>query len=200
MLLHWRCGFAQSQEAYDTAVNELFSTLDELEDHLSNSRYLCGDRLTLVDICLFTTLIRFDIAYNVLFKCTKKKLYEYHNLHAYMRDIYQVIALLKKCSDLFIIICYVHLWIKRYVFRALDRFLKSQILVIFKKLWMVTIKPFSLSIQGALDQSYLRLQSMKPFAGLTAGNPCHHHQLHQCLSNNELPPSTLLFSYVDSVL
>lgn len=85
-----RCGFAQSQEAYDRAVNDLFSTLDKLEDHLPNSRYLCGDTLTLVDICLFTTLIRFDLAYNVLFKCTKKKLCEYTNLHAYMRDIYQV--------------------------------------------------------------------------------------------------------------
>lgn len=85
-----RCGFAQSQEAYDRAVNDLFSTLDKLEDHLANSRYLCGDTLTLVDICLFTTLIRFDLAYNVLFKCTKKKLCEYTNLHAYMRDIYQV--------------------------------------------------------------------------------------------------------------
>jgi putative glutathione S-transferase len=104
----FRCGFAQSQEAYDRAVNELFSTLDKLENHLSNSRYLCGDKLTLVDICLFTTLIRFDIAYNVLFKCTKKKLYEYTNLHAYMRDIYQVFVLLKKCFGLSII-CVVHL-------------------------------------------------------------------------------------------
>ena len=88
-----RCGFAQSQEAYDTAVNGLFSTLDMVDDHLGNSRYLCGDTLTLADVCLFTTLIRFDIVYNVLFKCTKKKLIEYPNLHGYMRDIYQVLIL-----------------------------------------------------------------------------------------------------------
>ncbi|KAI5395266.1 uncharacterized protein LOC127098499 [Lathyrus oleraceus] len=94
----YRCGFAQSQEAYDRAVNELFFTLDKLEDHLSNSRYLCGDTLTLVDICLFTTLIRFDIAYNVLFKCTKKKLYEYSNLHAYIRDIYQIPKVADTCN------------------------------------------------------------------------------------------------------
>lgn len=87
-----RCGFAQSQEAYDSAVNELFGTLDMVDDHLGNSRYLCGDVLTLADICLFTTLIRFDLVYNVLFKCTKRKLIEYPNLHAYMRDIYQVIT------------------------------------------------------------------------------------------------------------
>ncbi|KAG4996054.1 hypothetical protein GLYMA_10G040000v4 [Glycine max] len=94
----YRCGFAQSQEAYDRAVNDLFSTLDKLEDHLANSRYLCGDTLTLVDICLFTTLIRFDLAYNVLFKCTKKKLCEYTNLHAYMRDIYQIPKVAATCN------------------------------------------------------------------------------------------------------
>ncbi|KAL5990352.1 hypothetical protein ACLOJK_011252 [Asimina triloba] len=86
----YRCGFAQSQEAYDTAVNGLFDTLDMIEAHLGSSRFLCGDALTLADICLFTTLIRFDLAYHVLFKCTKKKLLEYPNLHAYMREIYQI--------------------------------------------------------------------------------------------------------------
>jgi len=85
-----RCGFAQSQEAYDGAVNELFSTLDEIEDHLGSNRYLCGERLTLADVCLFTTLIRFDSVYNILFKCTKKKLVEYPNLYGYLREIYQV--------------------------------------------------------------------------------------------------------------
>ncbi|XP_027363543.1 uncharacterized protein LOC113871045 isoform X2 [Abrus precatorius] len=94
----YRCGFAQSQEAYDKAVNDLFCTLDKLEDHLGNSRYLCGHALTLVDICLFTTLIRFDLAYSVLFKCTKKKLYEYSNLHAYMRDIYQIPKVADTCN------------------------------------------------------------------------------------------------------
>lgn len=94
----YRCGFAQSQEAYDTAVNELFSTLDMLNDHLGSSRYLCGDTLTLADICLFTTLVRFDLVYNVLFRCTKKKLLEYPNLHGYMRDIYQIPKVAATCN------------------------------------------------------------------------------------------------------
>ncbi|GAB4830092.1 hypothetical protein Ancab_019734 [Ancistrocladus abbreviatus] len=94
----YRCGFAQSQEAYDAAVNDLFSTLDVLEDHLESSRYLCGDTLTLADVCLFTTLIRFDLVYNVLFKCTKKKLLEYPNLYGYMRDIYQIPKVAATCN------------------------------------------------------------------------------------------------------
>lgn len=80
----------------------MFSTLDMIEDHLGRSRYLCGATLTLSDICLFTTLIRFDLVYNVLFKCTKRKLLEYPNLHAYMRDIYQVPTSLVARSSLFI--------------------------------------------------------------------------------------------------
>ncbi|KAA8550713.1 hypothetical protein F0562_002397 [Nyssa sinensis] len=94
----YRCGFAQSQEAYDTAVNELFITLDMLNDHLGSCRYLCREMMTLADVCLFTTLIRFDLVYNVLFKCTKKKLIEYPNLHGYMREIYQIPKVAATCN------------------------------------------------------------------------------------------------------
>ncbi|XP_047311173.1 glutathionyl-hydroquinone reductase PcpF [Impatiens glandulifera] len=94
----YRCGFAQSQEAYDSAVNGLFKTLDMVDDHLGKSRYLCGDALTLADVCLFTTLIRFDLVYNVMFKCTKKKIIEYPNLHPYMRDIYQIPNVAATCN------------------------------------------------------------------------------------------------------
>ncbi|GAB2233491.1 hypothetical protein Droror1_Dr00002714 [Drosera rotundifolia] len=93
-----RCGFAQSQVAYDAAVNDLLGTLDLLEEHLGCSRYLCGGVLTLADICLFTTLIRFDLVYNVLFKCTKKKLLEYPSLYAYTRDIYQIPKVAETCN------------------------------------------------------------------------------------------------------
>ncbi|KAF8690005.1 hypothetical protein HU200_041643 [Digitaria exilis] len=91
----YRCGFAQSQEAYDAAASELFGALDRLEAHLAGARYLCGDRLTLADVCLFTTLIRFDLVYNTLFRCTRRKLTEYPSLHAYTRDIYQMAGYFK---------------------------------------------------------------------------------------------------------
>ncbi|CAN6252837.1 unnamed protein product [Urochloa humidicola] len=94
----YRCGFAQSQEAYDAAASELFGALDRLEAHLAGSRYLCGDRLTLADVCLFTTLIRFDLVYNTLFRCTRRKLTEYPSLHAYTRDIYQMPKAAETCD------------------------------------------------------------------------------------------------------
>ncbi|GMN69867.1 hypothetical protein TIFTF001_038975 [Ficus carica] len=96
----YRCGFAQSQEAYDKAVNQLFDTLDMLDVHLGSSSYLCGDKLTLADVCLFTTLVRFDLVYNGLFKCTKKKMLEYPNLHAYLRHIYQIPKVAETCNFL----------------------------------------------------------------------------------------------------
>ncbi|MEM9779695.1 MAG: glutathione S-transferase family protein, partial [Pseudomonadota bacterium] len=38
----YRCGFATTQAAYDTAVRELFDTMDWLEARLSTRRYLVG--------------------------------------------------------------------------------------------------------------------------------------------------------------
>ncbi|CAN0045220.1 unnamed protein product, partial [Chrysoparadoxa australica] len=65
----YKSGFATSQEAYDAAVHPLFDTLDWLEERLSLSRYLMGDRVTEADWRLFTTLIRFDMVYHGHYKC-----------------------------------------------------------------------------------------------------------------------------------
>jgi glutathionyl-hydroquinone reductase len=85
----YRCGFAGSQEAYDTAYERLFTALDWLEERLSRQRYLVGDQLTESDIRLFTTLARFDAVYHGHFKCNRQKLVEFPALWAYARDLYQ---------------------------------------------------------------------------------------------------------------
>ena len=94
----YRCGFAQSQQAYETASKELFSTLDEIDKALGSKRYLCGDRLTLADIRLFTTLFRFDIVYYGLFKCNLRRIADYQNLSGYLRDIYQLPGVADTCD------------------------------------------------------------------------------------------------------
>ncbi|KAI5084759.1 hypothetical protein GOP47_0000928 [Adiantum capillus-veneris] len=94
----YRCGFAQGQEAYDEAINVLFTTLDMLEEHLASSKFLCGDILTLADIRLFTTLYRFDPVYYVLFKCSKKKLLEYPSLYRYLGEIFQMSGVAATCD------------------------------------------------------------------------------------------------------
>ena len=86
----YRAGFAETQEAYDSAFYHLFDTMDELEGRLSKRRYLVGNQLTEADWRLFTTLIRFDAVYYNHFKTNKKRLMDYPNLWAYTRELYQV--------------------------------------------------------------------------------------------------------------
>jgi putative glutathione S-transferase len=85
----YRAGFAQSQEAYDEAVAELFDALDHYDEVLADQRYLAGDRLTEADICMFTTLVRFDQVYHTHFMCNRQYIHQYDNLWPYLRDIYQ---------------------------------------------------------------------------------------------------------------
>ncbi len=85
----YRAGFAGSQEAYDDACLELFAALDHWEDVLSRQRYLLGGRITEADICLYTTLVRFDLVYYSHFKCNVRRVQDYPNLWGYTRDLYQ---------------------------------------------------------------------------------------------------------------
>jgi glutathionyl-hydroquinone reductase len=85
----YRSGFATKQEAYDEAVTEVFDALDHWDDVLSSSRYLCGDRTTEADWCLFPTLVRFDSVYYSHFKCNLRRIVDYPNLWGYVKDLYQ---------------------------------------------------------------------------------------------------------------
>ena len=86
----YRCGFAGTQEAYEAAYAELFEQLDRWEAILDQRRYLVGEQLTEADICMFTTLVRFDPVYLVHFKCSKKHIFQYENLSNYLREFYQL--------------------------------------------------------------------------------------------------------------
>jgi putative glutathione S-transferase len=85
----YRCGFAGTQEAYESAYAALFQALDRLEARLADQRYLVGDSITEADVRLFTTLARFDAVYHGHFKCNRNKLSEMPVLWAYARDLFQ---------------------------------------------------------------------------------------------------------------
>ena len=85
----YRCGFATTQKAYETAFTELFACLDELESRLSKQRFLIGNRITEADWRLFTTLIRFDAVYYSHFKTNLRRIFDYPALHGYTCDLYQ---------------------------------------------------------------------------------------------------------------
>jgi putative glutathione S-transferase len=86
----YKAGFATNQEAYEAAFLKLFETLDVLENHLGEHRYLAGHRLTEADWRLFTTLLRFDPVYVGHFKCNLRQIADYPNLSGYLRELYQV--------------------------------------------------------------------------------------------------------------
>lgn len=85
----YKAGFATSQTAYEEAVIPLFETLDWLEERLTRQRYLLEEQITEADWRLFTTLVRFDPVYVGHFKCNIRRLADYPNLSAYVRDLFQ---------------------------------------------------------------------------------------------------------------
>ncbi|MFT3767444.1 MAG: glutathione S-transferase family protein [Minicystis sp.] len=94
----YRAGFATTQKAYDDAVVELFAALDHWEGVLSQRRYLCGDTLTEADVCLFTTLLRFDPVYHGHFKCNLRRIADYPSLWGFVRDVYQTPGVAGTCN------------------------------------------------------------------------------------------------------
>ena len=85
----YKAGFATSQAAYDTAVHRLFDALDWIEDILSRTRYLAGDRITEADWRLFPTIARFDAVYHLHFKCNRARIIDYPNLWGWAKELYQ---------------------------------------------------------------------------------------------------------------
>lgn len=85
----YKAGFATSTAAYEQAFWPLFDLMDRLDVSLSQQRYLTGATITEADWRLFTTLIRFDAVYYGHFKCNLKRLIDYPNLYAYVRELYQ---------------------------------------------------------------------------------------------------------------
>lgn len=94
----YRTGFASSQAAYESAATELFQALDYWEKVLEKQKYLCGGVITEADWCMFTTLLRFDVAYYGLFKCNLRRIIDYPNLWNYLKDLYQQPGVKEVCN------------------------------------------------------------------------------------------------------
>jgi glutathionyl-hydroquinone reductase len=86
----YRCGFASTQKAYDTAISELTESFYRVSQILENQRFISGDQITLSDVRLFPTLLRFDEVYIVYFKCNTRSIKYTPAILNYCRDIYQM--------------------------------------------------------------------------------------------------------------
>ena len=86
----YRCGFATQQGAYDLAVSQLFEALEHWDGVLSDQRFVVDGGISEADICLFTTLIRFDSVYHGHFKCNRKRILDYENLSRWLREVHDL--------------------------------------------------------------------------------------------------------------
>lgn len=83
----YHVGFATEQAEYDLASDTLFDAMEQLNNRLSQTRYLYGSNITLSDLFLLPTLVRFEAVYEVHFKANKKPLKAFDNLYQYMLDL-----------------------------------------------------------------------------------------------------------------
>ena len=88
----YKCGFATTQEAYDANVYPLFASLDRIEKHLgdpAHQPYLFGENITEADIRLYTTMVRFDVAYVPIFQCNIRDIrHGYPRISRWLRNLY----------------------------------------------------------------------------------------------------------------
>ncbi len=103
----YQCGFARNQVAYDKASKNLFNALRIIENSLSRKGpWLCGQYLTLADLKLFPTLIRWEAVYSPLFRCSKEPLWLFPNIWEWRQRFLKLPKVLNTCNS--------NHWIKDY--------------------------------------------------------------------------------------
>ena len=96
----YRCGFARTQRAFDDASQALFSALDQVEGSLqTRGPWLCGEQLTLADIRLFPTMIRWETVYSSLFGCSAKPLWMFPALWEWRQKVFALPGVSESCDS-----------------------------------------------------------------------------------------------------
>ncbi len=95
----YRCGFARNQAAYNKASDLLFQALEKVNKALSiKGPWLCGKQLTLADIRLFPTLIRWEMVYAPLFGCTQEPLWKYPHIWEWRQRMLKLPEITRTCD------------------------------------------------------------------------------------------------------
>jgi len=97
----YRCGFARNQSAYENASKNLFAALNEVENLLRKNKgdWIFGEELTYADIYLFPTLIRWELIYSKLFKCTEQELSSFEKIIEWRLKFFKFPNVDKTCFD-----------------------------------------------------------------------------------------------------
>ncbi len=95
----YKCGFSRNQSAYNQASTELFHSLNVVEKSLSlKGPWLCGEKLTLADIRLFPTIIRWESVYSPLFGCTQESLSSFPALLNWRKQFFNIPKVSETCN------------------------------------------------------------------------------------------------------
>ena len=97
----YKCGFARNQISYEKASKNLFEALTKIEKKLEKNlgNWICGEDLTYADIYLFPTIIRWELIYRQLFKCTEKEISDFKNIIKWRLRFFKLTKVSETCFD-----------------------------------------------------------------------------------------------------
>ena len=96
----YKCGFARNQNAYIEASQKLFAALTKIENMLDKNGgpWLLGKEISFADIYLFPTIIRWELIYSKLFKCTEKDISFFKNIVMWRYNFFKLRGISETCS------------------------------------------------------------------------------------------------------
>ena len=96
----YKCGFARNQNAYIEASQKLFAALTKIEKILDKNGgpWLLGKEISFADIYLFPTIIRWELIYSKLFKCTEKDISFFKNIVIWRYNFFKLRGISETCS------------------------------------------------------------------------------------------------------
>ncbi len=96
----YKCGFARNQTAYIEASQKLFEALIKIEMMLKKNGgpWILGKEISYADIYLFPTMIRWELIYSKLFKCTEKDIHFFKNIILWRYKFYNLNGIAETCS------------------------------------------------------------------------------------------------------
>ena len=97
----YKCGFARNQRSYEKASKSLFEALNKIEKKLDKNigNWICGEELSYADIYLFPTVIRWELIYRNLFKCTEKEISDFENIIKWRLKFFTLSSVSETCFD-----------------------------------------------------------------------------------------------------
>ena len=97
----YKCGFARNQISYEKASKNLFEALTKIEKKFDKNlgNWICGEDLTYADIYLFPTIIRWELIYRQLFKCTEKEISDFKNIIKWRLRFFKLTQVSETCFD-----------------------------------------------------------------------------------------------------